>query len=50
MILVKLQSVTLLTERMNIGSNDDDIPLNELVQHLQSSDPSVSHDDIDTIT
>jgi hypothetical protein len=26
---------------------DDDIPFNELVQRLRSSDPSVSHDDIE---
>jgi hypothetical protein len=26
---------------------DDNIPLNELVQRIQSSDPSVSHDDIE---
>ena len=26
---------------------DDDIPLNELVQRLRLSDPSVSHDDIE---
>jgi len=30
-----------------VEDTDDDIPLNELVQCLRSSDPSVSHDDIE---